>query len=670
MRLPLDPDHQEIKPGDALYWDPERGVCTTTWVPHCTKVEVLAAQEPSQTVVRTRPGERMARPKSARTVTHERTPEADENGRHVGAPMNGAVAVEDEPHEQRPVPVAPPVPDIRNIAPGLLNPSPTNPRRAAGDLRELAESIRTKGILQPLLVRPVGDAGNQPGKKHYTHEIVFGHRRYLAAIDVGLQSVPCMVRDMNELEVLEAQIIENVQRLDVHPMDEAEGYERLMALGRTVEEIVAHTGKSKATIYARLKLLDLCKKARDLFLEGKIEASHALLAARIPGEALQREFLKEIGVWGERGVVSFREAREIAHRDFMLRLSEASFDVNDAELVPKAGACQTCPKRTGNQPALFADVKGADTCTDPACFKSKTDARWEQRAAEHKAAGGAVLSKSETAKVLPYANADATAQGSGYAALAKQNYQDPKFRTNGQLLGKAKKDVQITLARTKDGHVVELVDEKILNKKLRELGVIKPKPKQRSSGAKKKNAAKDGVNEDELMRATMKQAGNLVALSGLPEAITRTPSFQIFGRGLLAIALEVIGPFSPAVDDTMESVFGVVADQTEPGTKKKRRVGTRADTRIVLQQAVDESPHLATVAAVQLMLRHLADDLSYSHKPGEIGKEAVAIFKPWDVDLVALREIQRKEMKAKLDATAETKPAKEKKGKRSKAKKQ
>jgi ParB/RepB/Spo0J family partition protein len=133
--------------------------------------------------------------------------------------------------------------------------------------------------LQPLLARPLGDGG---------FELVFGHRRLRAAKLAGVASAPVMVRQLDDKEVLEEQIIENAQRDDIHPLEEAEGYERLHEQhGYSVDEIAAKVGKSRAFVYARMKLRALCPAAMEAFYGGKLTAATALYVARIPGEKLR-----------------------------------------------------------------------------------------------------------------------------------------------------------------------------------------------------------------------------------------------------------------------------------------------------------------------------------------------------------------------------------------------
>lgn len=164
--------------------------------------------------------------------------------------------------------------------------SPLNPRQRYDEVRldELAQSIRQHGILEPLIVRPVQD----------DFEVVAGHRRKRAALRAGLQVVPCLLRQLTDVQVLEISVIENGQRENIHPLDEADGYRRLMAAdpAYTVEVIAAKVGKSAAYIYRRLKLLQLCPEAREAFDKGEITAAHAERLARLT-VAQQQEALPE-----------------------------------------------------------------------------------------------------------------------------------------------------------------------------------------------------------------------------------------------------------------------------------------------------------------------------------------------------------------------------------------
>ncbi len=162
----------------------------------------------------------------------------------------------------------------------LLVRNPDQPRRVftESDIEDLAASIREKGVLLPLLVRA---APNQPG--HF--QIIAGERRWRAAQKAGLHTVPVIVREMDDLEVLEVGIIENVQRADLNAIEEARGYKVLMdRFGRTQEALAQVVGKSRPHIANMLRLLGLPEVIQDHVLQGRLSAGHAraLISANDP----------------------------------------------------------------------------------------------------------------------------------------------------------------------------------------------------------------------------------------------------------------------------------------------------------------------------------------------------------------------------------------------------
>lgn len=238
-------------------------------------------------------------------------------------------------------------------------------------LLELAASIKAMGVAQPILIRPVKPTEDQPE----IYEIVAGERRYRASKLAGLDAIPAMVRVLSDLDAAKIRILENLQRENPHEMEEAEGYEQLMLKhGYTAPQLADEIKKSKAYVYARLKLCALTSLVRQNFLENKISASTALLIARIAVPNLQLQAYKEIIREGTSwGPMSHREAVGHIQARYMLDLTQAPFQLGDAKLLAAAGSCVKCPKRTGNQPEVFADMS-ADVCTDPDCFAEKRSA--------------------------------------------------------------------------------------------------------------------------------------------------------------------------------------------------------------------------------------------------------------------------------------------------------
>lgn len=161
-------------------------------------------------------------------------------------------------------------------------PNQSQPRRSFDQekLTELAESIRQKGMLQPLLVRPVGEK----------YEIVAGERRWRAAQIAGLEQVPVIVGHYSDREVMELALIENLQREDLNPIEEAEAFRRLIEeFAMTQEEVAKAVGKARATVANSLRLLSLARDVRDLVAEGKLTAGHAKVLASL-SEGKQREY--------------------------------------------------------------------------------------------------------------------------------------------------------------------------------------------------------------------------------------------------------------------------------------------------------------------------------------------------------------------------------------------
>ena len=173
---------------------------------------------------------------------------------------------------------APPVSEASTIPIRDIRPNPQQPRRhfAEADLAELAESIRAKGVLQAILVRP-------DPKDEDKFQIIAGERRWRAAKQAGLKEIPATIRNLDELELLEIGIIENVQRTDLNPIEEAEAYGALMKrFGRTQEGLAESVGKSRAHIANTIRLLNLSESARNHLREGRITAGHARAALGAP----------------------------------------------------------------------------------------------------------------------------------------------------------------------------------------------------------------------------------------------------------------------------------------------------------------------------------------------------------------------------------------------------
>lgn len=267
-----------------------------------------------------------------------------------------------------------------NVSVADLTESDTNPRKTfdQGSLEELAESIRSKGVLSPLLVRRTNN--------HL--EIVSGARRFRAAQMTGLREVPVRIAALTDEEALETQIVENLLRSDIHPFEEAQGFRALLdreGTAYTVETIAAKTGKAASFIAKRLRLLDLIAPVADAFRAGHIGVEHALLIAKLAADVQETTLTHCFDGYyaandNERSLVPASRLQAWIEQNVYLSLKSVPFSKDDETLVPGAGSCANCPKRTGFNTLLFSEVR-EDSCADAACFNRKLDAHIAQRVA-------------------------------------------------------------------------------------------------------------------------------------------------------------------------------------------------------------------------------------------------------------------------------------------------
>jgi len=179
--------------------------------------------------------------------------------------------------------------NARRVAIEFLKPNPRNPRRnfAETELDELAASMRERGIIQPIVVRPLRGATD-------SYEIIAGERRWRAAQRAGLHVVPIVQLDVNDGEALELAIIENVQRADLNPLEEAMGYQSLATeFDHSQDAIAKIVGKSRSHVANTLRLLKLPEPVKAYIAEGKISAGHArMLVGQPDPERIAREIVE------------------------------------------------------------------------------------------------------------------------------------------------------------------------------------------------------------------------------------------------------------------------------------------------------------------------------------------------------------------------------------------
>src|SRR5579875_620748 len=265
---------------------------------------------------------------------------------------------------------------FQSLAVDTIHESTTNPRQTfePSKLEELAESIRQHGLIQPITVRPNADG----------FEIVAGARRFRAAQLAELFALPARIVELTDAQAMEWQLVENSQRVDVHPYEEAQGFQRLLDLpGYDVAALVEKSGKSAAHIYARLSLLQLIPEVAQAFIEERITASHANLIARLPQEhqadAFENCWRKD---WQDKEphLLPAKHLSAWIQANLFLNLAEAPFDREDTTLNPEAGACVTCRRRSGFNTSLFADVQG-DQCLHAPCYQAKVTAHIDREIA-------------------------------------------------------------------------------------------------------------------------------------------------------------------------------------------------------------------------------------------------------------------------------------------------
>lgn len=332
----------------------------------------------------------------------------------------------------------------------------TNPRKTfdPAKLAELAESIRASGVHTPVLLRPLPSERLEETAymdPRPSFELVSGERRYRASELAGVPTIPAIVKALTDDQVLEIQLVENLQRDDLLPLEEAEGYEHLRSRHEpplSAEQIGERIGKSRSYVYARLKLLNLGQEGRAAMREGWLDASTALLIARIPDGKIQAAALGNLRDISGR-VMSYREASALIQRQYMLRLTEAKFKITDATLVPDAGSCRACPKRTGADPDIFSDVQGADVCTDPACFRTKEQAHTDAQLKTARENGATIIEGREAKELIQHSWSDRV---DGYLRLDHKDDAPGGDKTLRQLIGKQMEKAGITPTMVANPH--------------------------------------------------------------------------------------------------------------------------------------------------------------------------------------------------------------------------
>lgn len=315
--------------------------------------------------------------------------------------------------------------ELQMIEVERLIPTPDNPRvlREDKSFAELVESIRSVGILQPLIARPMSvemelasmnlPSGTRPKTvgTGTLYDLRAGHRRLAAAKKAGLKTVPVVVREMDDKTAMEVTIAENLQRENLHPLEESRGIQRLLDVGWEIESIADRLGKSACWVARRAKLCELSPAWQKAIGDpartvSTWPASLLELIARLPA-ATQDDVLENMqsSHWRQRKpsgslesvIPTVQELNRYLQAEILHTLGGAPFKLDDETLLPKAGACSVCVKRASCQPMLFEDLDpvkkkgrkgGGDRCLDLACYSAKVEAFSKRKLDELKAQHG------------------------------------------------------------------------------------------------------------------------------------------------------------------------------------------------------------------------------------------------------------------------------------------
>lgn len=260
----------------------------------------------------------------------------------------------------------------------------TNTRKVFDEaaLAELAESVKAHGILQPVVLRP------HPTEEH-RYELVAGGRRYRAAQLAELTEVPATVRHLTDREFLEVQLLENLQRVDVRPADEAQAFAKLLGSYFSAEEIAQRVGKPVKFVLQRAKLVTLIPFWMELLEEERLPLVAAHELARLPAhsQVIVKKFSEVHRAYElkQKGSLDAGSIRHAINQEVMRSLAGAAFPKDDATLCPAAGPCTTCPKNSANSRGLFEEAgmdPEAGKCLDAGCFTDKKYAFLERRKKE------------------------------------------------------------------------------------------------------------------------------------------------------------------------------------------------------------------------------------------------------------------------------------------------
>lgn len=480
---------------------------------------------------------------------------------------------------------------------------PNNPRQVPSKEadRELLENIRTIGVLEPILVRPVSGL----------FECVFGSRRLRAAREIPLDTIPAIVREMNDEQALEAQLAENLRRDNMHPIDEAEAYRRMRDdYGHGAAEIATKLGANKAKILRRLQLCALSKSCASAFRKGSIELGIAEAISRVPDERHQDAVLNHLmGIVANGGKVTFENARSIIQRDYQLDLADPPFNPEDASLVAGVSACSECPKRTTNLKRLWTELDDGDRCTDAGCFKSKNEATWQAAKLSAEIEGNTIATAAQNRTMFGHGES----VFGGYFCLDDKIRDDAKGRTWQRVIGKKLEPADVILARSPRGHVRRVVTSEKAFEIARDLGCEWAQRAEERAPSTPEQRARDA--EKEALEKS-------VRLRSAELSVDRARASGLDERFVELVMLTMVGLSSYQLREIYEPQ-GVLMPGEGEGKEEKIVAGH------VRKLAIE-----SRVAECVRMITHLDNDAA---------EDAIATY---DIDVAAVRKEAKETAKA------------------------
>jgi len=339
-------------------------------------------------------------------------------------------------------------------------------------LNELRDSILAIGVQQPVLVRPKPDSD----AKNPRFQLIFGERRFKASLLAKRETIPAIVSQLSDEQVVERMVVENGQRDDLHPFEEARGYARLRdQFNYTATMIAAAVSMSKRHVETRLQLMQLCPDVQQALLAGTIDVTRASLLVRIPDPKLQVEAMK-IALKGDPedldldGFLTSRQLEDYIAENYTRALRGVPWKLDDAKLDPRAGACASCPKNARNMDGK----KNSDVCTDLACFLRKQQAATARRIEGARAIGQRVIQEPHL-QINERWNSQTTvtAGEEKFVRLTDRCHADRQGRNWRDLLGKTPDGLQKTVLIHTAAGVVEAVPAQVAIDKVKDAGLLK-----------------------------------------------------------------------------------------------------------------------------------------------------------------------------------------------------